>query len=115
MFTANYYTMILDTIIDLQSRGFTSDFSLLGQRLFCSQTKCFFSSDQFEVIEIYGFDDAYPDKEQTTVYAIECFTNSIKGILFQSHNERDVLLLKLRKFWKLNSNNNTNQFICLTK
>ncbi len=115
MFYANNHTMILDTIVDLQNRGFNADFSLLGKQLFCAQTKSFFNSDQFEIIEIYGFDDEYPDREQTTVYAIECFTNNIKGILFQTHNDCSVLLLKLRKFWKPNSNNNTNQFICQTK
>ncbi len=99
MFTSNYFTMILDTIIDLQNRGFNADFSLLGNQLFCPQTKRFFNSDQFDVIEIYGFDDAYSEKEQTTVYAIECFTDSIKGILFQTCNKHDVLLPKLRKFW----------------
>jgi hypothetical protein len=97
--------MILDTISDLQNRGFTSDFSLLGNRLFCSQTKCFFNSDQFDVIEIYGFDNEHSEKGETVVYAIECFANSIKGILLRTNNKYDVLLPKLHKFWKLNSNN----------
>jgi hypothetical protein len=101
MFTANYYTMILDTIIDLQNRGFTSEFSLLGNRLFCPQTKSFFSADQFDVIEIYGFDDEHSEKEETIVYAIECFANSIKGILCQNNsNHQAVLVTKLHKFWK---------------
>ncbi len=101
MFTANYYTMILDTIIDLQSRGFNADFSLLGNQLFCAQTKSFFDGDQFDVIEVYSFDNEISSKEEATVYAIECFTNTIKGILCQDNsNHQPLLATKLRKFWK---------------
>lgn len=95
--------MIVDTIAELQSRGFTSDFNLLGNRLFCLQTKSFFSSNQFDVLEIYSFDDEHLNKPQTVVYAIECFTNTMKGILLENvktQDEKGVLITKLRKFWK---------------
>ena len=93
--------MILDTIIDLQNRGFNADFSLLGNRLFCAQTKSFFNSDQFDVLEVYSFDNEISNREETTVYAIECFTNTVKGILCQNNsNHQSVLAAKLRKFWK---------------
>ncbi|MEP6465874.1 MAG: hypothetical protein ABJB05_06195 [Parafilimonas sp.] len=101
MFNTNYYTMIVDTIIDLQDRGFTSDFSLLGSRLFCAQMKCFFNSDQFDVIEVHSFESEQSNKEETIVYAIECFANAVKGILFERNsNHQNVIVTKLRKFWK---------------
>jgi hypothetical protein len=96
-------TVITDTLTDLHNRGFTSDFILLGDRLLCTQTQCFFSSNEFDIIEVHSFEDDYSDKHQTVVYAIECLANTIKGILFQNpnpFNKQNIVLTKLRKFWK---------------
>lgn len=95
--------MIIDTITDLHKRGFTSDFILLNNRLFCTQTQHFFCSNGFDILEVHSFDDDYLHKEQTVVYAIECLVNTIKGILFENPNDydkHDILLKKLSKFWK---------------
>lgn len=102
MFTANDYIMIVDTITDLQSRGFTSNFCLLGNRLFCIQTNSFFSSNQFDVLEIHSFDNEPLNKSQTIIYAIECITNRIKGLLLENLKPQEAtgaLTEKLRKFW----------------
>ncbi len=95
--------MIKDTITDLHHRGFTSNFTLLGNQLFCAQTQSFFSSHEFDIIEVHSFDDDDSYKKQTFVYAIECFANTIKGVLFETPGEymkQDIVFKKLRKFWK---------------
>ena len=93
--------MILDTIIDLQDRGFTCHFALLGDELFCAQTNCFFNGYQFDVLEIYSFENERSYKDETLIYAIECYENTIKGILFENIGAaQNVLSVKLRKFWK---------------
>ena len=103
MFISNSYTMINDAIADLHQRGFTSNFTLLGNRLFCSQTQRFFNGNQFDIIEVHSFEDGYLNSGQTIVYAIECLSNAIKGILFEScntHISQEILSKKLRKFWR---------------
>jgi len=87
----------------LHRRGFTSNFTLLGNRLFCSQTQLFFTGNQFDILEVHSFEDDYLNSGQTIVYAVECVSNAIKGILFQNLNTRtsqDILSKKLRKFWE---------------
>ena len=91
--------MLLDTIIDLQDRGFTLEFSLLGSRLFCSRTRSFFSSDHFDVLEIHSFDDN-DSNDETVIYAIECVCDNTKGILFESNRNLNLLNSKLKKFWR---------------
>jgi hypothetical protein len=52
---------------------------------------------------VHSFEEDYPDSGQTIVYAIECISNAIKGILFQSpdvRNSQEILSKKLQKFWK---------------
>jgi len=95
--------MIEDVISDLHRRGFTSNFTLLGDRLFCPQTQSFFNGNQFEIIEVHSFDEDYMSNGQTIVYAVECISNAIRGILFQNPDfsiSREMLSKKLRKFWK---------------
>jgi hypothetical protein len=98
-----FYAMIENAIADLHRRGFTSSFTLLGKRLFCAQTQSFFNGNQFDIVEVHSFEEDYPDSGQTIVYAIECISNAIKGILFQSpdvRNSQEILSKKLQKFWK---------------
>lgn len=93
--------MFIDTITDLQNRGFTMDFNLLGNRLFCPQTKSFINSDEFDVVEMYSFEDDRVNLEETVLYAIECFAFAAKGILQETaHDNTSILLSKIKKFWK---------------
>lgn len=103
MLTTNYYSSVTNTITDLHRRGFTLDFALLDKRLFCAKTLRFFNSSEFEILEVYSFEDDYLDKEQTVIYAIECLGNAARGILFQNPHhsyKEDIVLKKLRKFWR---------------
>ena len=93
--------MIIDTITDLQNRGFTMDFNLLGNKLFCPQTKCFINSDEFDIVEVYSFEDDMVNLSETVLYAIECFAFAAKGILLETgHDNASILLSKIKKFWK---------------
>lgn len=95
--------MITDTISDLHQRGFTSDFIVLGNRLFCAQKQCFFNDNDFDILEVHSFDGDYSQKGEIVVLAIECFENEVKGILCQNQlpfYQQDVVFEKLGKFWK---------------
>jgi hypothetical protein len=74
---------IVDAIVDLQIRGFLFDFSFLRNKLFCAQQKCFFSIEDFDVLEKYSFQsDGVPGKK-TIVYGIESLSYGLKGILLK--------------------------------
>ncbi len=100
----NQFTSIIDAVIHLHNQGFTADFGIWDNRLFCTQAKCFFTPEQFDVLEVYSFDGENDYKTETVLYVIECY-GVAKGILLQTiyktvHNEPNILVQKLRKFWK---------------
>ena len=93
--------MITNTIVDLLQRGFTSDFILIDNRLFCKQTLSFFNGNEFDICEVHSFEKEYPGNDQIVVYAIECSANTVKGVLFQipgSIAREEIIFTKLRKF-----------------
>ncbi len=99
----NPFNSVIDVVNHLHNRGFVIDFSYIDNRLFCAQTKSFFTPEQFEILEVFSFDDdSY--HALTVVYAIECCGN-IKGILIRSisqmaYEQPNTLVLKLQKFWR---------------
>jgi hypothetical protein len=99
----NYYT-IIDAISGLQSRGFFLDFSLIGNKLLCTQEQCYLGPEEFEVLEMYSFHTGGPPRNEVVVYAIESLSRPLKGILLNSgcHKKAEVpqiLSRKIRKFW----------------
>ena len=99
------YHSVVDAIIDMHTRGFSADFNLLGDQLFCTQTKRFLSTDQFDVLEMHSFESGTIFAGETVIYGIECWTMNMKGILFQSisrasRGDKNILLQKVSKFWQ---------------
>lgn len=95
------HPMILGTISELQTRGFTHDFTWLEGKLFCSQLKCFLTNEDFEVIEMHSFDNTIRTSRDTVLYAIESSVGCVKGILLESlSGKENVLGCKLKRFWR---------------
>lgn len=77
------YTTIVDAIVDLQVRGYLFDFSLLRNKLFCAQQKCYFGLEDFAVLEKYSFQTDDSLGKKTIVYGIESLSYGLKGILLK--------------------------------
>jgi hypothetical protein len=77
------YLTIVDAIVDLQTRGYLFDFSLLRNKLFCAQQKCFFEPDDFDVLEKHAFQVGEWPGKKTVVYGIESLSYGLKGILLK--------------------------------
>ena len=97
-------TTIINTIIDLQSRGFYSDFCMVNEKLFCVQQKCFFDEDEFSILELHCFPCDDKLWRETVVYGIECINYFMKGILLNSFRGNataipPVIIKKVSKFW----------------
>ena len=75
---------IINTIVDLQSRGFYNDFCFVHDRLFCAQQKQFLSEDEFTILEMYRFPCYDKKMQETVVYGIEAAQYFMKGILLNS-------------------------------
>jgi hypothetical protein len=75
---------IIDTIVDLQSRGFYYDFCFVNDRLFCAQQKQFLNEDEFNILEMYRFPCYDKMMQETVIYGIESSQYFMKGILLNS-------------------------------
>ena len=80
----HHYHTVSDAVSDLQSRGFSLDFSLIGNRLLCAQEKCFVGFNEFEVLEMHTIHTPDDTRKETTVYAIASICDPLKGILLNS-------------------------------
>jgi hypothetical protein len=80
------YCTIVEAISDLQARGFSLDFSLMGNKLLCAQEQCYLGAEEFDVLEMYCFHDDGLSQDETVVYAIESLSGPQKGILLNSGN-----------------------------
>ena len=99
------FATIVDAIAALHKNGFTSDFYILNNKLFCPHSKSFFKAEDFAILEIYAFDAECCLLQENMIYAIECFAERMKGILFQTcghenDNSHNLLNKKIRKFWE---------------
>lgn len=74
---------IVDAIVDLQTRGFSFDFTFLRNKLFCAQQKRFFGLNDFAVLEQYSFQADDVLGKRTIVYGIESLSFGLKGILLK--------------------------------
>jgi hypothetical protein len=98
------YCTIVEAIWDLQARGFSLDFSLIGNKLLCAQKQCYLGAEEFDVLEMYCFHDGGLTRDETVVYAIESLSRPLKGILLNSGNQTATQMLpilrrKIRNFW----------------
>jgi hypothetical protein len=94
---------VVDKIADLQKRGFSSDFVVMDNQLFCTQQKIFLDHDEFDINEVYSF--PHPSsRSETVLFGITSEQHAIKGILLtqpapQSPSVPNVLFKKMGKFW----------------
>ena len=95
------YCNIIEAISDLQARGFSLDFSLIGDKLLCAQEKCYLGANEFDVLEMYCFHLEDPGRADAIIYAIELLSRPLKGILLNPTQKQvpPILSTKIRKFW----------------
>jgi hypothetical protein len=75
------YNTVVEAISDLQARGFTVDFTIIDDRLFCAQEKCYIRAEEFVVLETYDF-HCGSHKKKKILYVIE--SPFLRGILLYS-------------------------------
>lgn len=77
----HHYDTLIEAVEDLKKRGFTYDFSAQKDKLYCSDLKCTFNPEEFEIVEFYRFEGVSDPEDSSIVYAIKSEQNNIKGYL----------------------------------
>lgn len=98
------YTSIINAIVDLQTRGFSFDFSLVGNKLLCAQQKFFLRDEEFDILEMHHFMLEDHGRRETVIFGIESPQHGIRGILLNTIREKRIpipaiIQKKMRKFW----------------
>ena len=94
---------VVDTIADLQKRGYSSDFVVMDNLLFCTQQKLFLRNDEFDINEVHSFPHS-SSRNETILFGIVSEQHAIKGILLtqpasNKSSMPSVLFKKMGKFW----------------
>ena len=77
MFT---YDTVVEAVKGLKQRGYTIDFNLEADRIFCDKTLVSLMPADFEITEFYRFEGASDPADEAVVYAIES-RDGRKGVL----------------------------------
>ena len=74
------YDTLTEALNDLNKRGYTYDFNIRDNCVYCKELDESFDVDVFNVVEHYRFEGASDPGDLSEVYAIET-TLGIKGVL----------------------------------
>ena len=74
------YDTLVEALNDLNKRGYTYDFNLKENCIYCMALDQSFEVEDFEVVEHYRFEGASDPGDLSEVYAIEV-SSGIKGVL----------------------------------
>jgi hypothetical protein len=75
---AFHYATVTDAIRELKKQGFIVDFNLKENGLEADSVK--FTSEEFEILDVYRYEGDSDPADEATVYAIES-QSGLKGIL----------------------------------
>ncbi|MBS1665285.1 MAG: phosphoribosylpyrophosphate synthetase [Bacteroidetes bacterium] len=74
------YDTVSEAVNGLKQRGYSIDFNLEADRIFCDKTPLSLKADDFEITEFYRFEGPSDPADEAVVYAIESKKGE-KGLL----------------------------------
>jgi len=98
------YDTVSEAINGLAERGYTLDFSLRNDHIFCNDQGVQLRPDDFVIDEVYRFEGYTNPDDESIVYAISSTDNRLKGTLVNAYgtyadtaSEELVSKLKIRR------------------
>lgn len=74
------YDTVTEAVSGLKQRGYTIDFNMEFDHIYCHKTSIALKPSEFEIAEVYRFEGNSDPADEAVVYAIES-TKGQKGIL----------------------------------
>ncbi len=78
------YSTLVEALNDLRKRGYTTDFNINKDCIYCGATQTSLDPDEFEITEIHRFEGMNDPSDNTILYAIESH-HGIKGVLVNAY------------------------------
>ncbi len=80
------YTTLSEAINDLTQRGYTFNFNIKNDCLECKENNLQLHPDEFEIDEIYRFQEMSDVDNESILYAISSIKNGLKGLLVNAYS-----------------------------
>src|SRR3954454_2188427 len=79
------YDTVTEAVTDLNKRGYTAEFTLKPDCLYCLDRQIRLNANQFTIDELYRFEGNTDPADETIVFAISATDGSIKGTLVNAY------------------------------
>lgn len=79
------YTTLSEAINDLAKRGYTENFNIESDCIICAENRIRLRPDEFEIDEVYRFQEMSDLDNESILYAISSPVNNIKGLLVNAY------------------------------
>lgn len=78
------YDTLVEALQDLKKRGFTHDFNIEQDKIYCTNLKMYYHPKEFNVLEFYRFEGMSDPDDSSVLYAVETSTGD-KGVLVDAY------------------------------
>lgn len=78
------YESLIDALADLKTRGYTLDFDIEPECLYCGELDIRVTPEEFNVDEYYRFEENSSPGDNSVLYAISAYPG-IKGVLVDAY------------------------------
>ena len=79
-----YFDTLTETLDDLKKRGFTHDFNVEQDRIYCTNLEMYYHPKEFNVLEFHRFEGMSDPDDNAIVYAVETSTGD-KGVIVDAY------------------------------
>ena len=88
-FKKNYHMSSYETVVEalagLKAKGFTLDFTIILDKIFCAEMNLTLNPNDFEIQEFYRFEGDTNPSDEDIVFAIKSKDGQIKGCLSSAY------------------------------
>lgn len=79
------YTTLSEAVNDLTKKGYTFNFNIRHDCIWCAQTNMQLQPDEFEIDQTYRFQEMSDVDNESILYAISSSKNNVKGLLVNAY------------------------------
>ena len=80
------YTTLSEAVNDLTKKGYTFNFNIEGNCIECAEDNMQLQPDEFEIDEVYRFQEMSDVDNESILYAISSTQNNVKGLLVNAYS-----------------------------
>lgn len=80
------YITLSEAINDLTKKGYTYNFNIKQDCIWCAENNLQLEPDEFEIDEVYRFQEMSDVDNESILYAISSAQNNVKGLLVNAYS-----------------------------